>query len=433
MSSIIDKALQVLSKYSLCDHCLGRLFAKLGYGLENAERGRAIKNLALMKLHEELLKCESDDDRKRIIKQICRIAVTGHEAAIKFLKNFNINVQIEKCYICESRIFNNIDKLVDLALIEIEKSGIVFKKFHVGTTLPREVLKRELDLTLEFNIDTAESIKRELNRVLGKMIRRRLGKHVEVDTSNPDIVIIIDPLQETVNLEVKPQYILTRYRKLTRAISQAQIYKNVITSIERELEKLKNATSCSEVIIHASGREDIDARMLGSGRPTIIEISKPIRRLELDDLSKLLESTHEFIEFSKTPTLTSSREVRKLKKASERDVKIYRVLTILDNDVSDEQLVSLENYFRNRQVTQYIPRRIKRKPKWRKRVKMIYELKVHKVCERVLELLIKCQGGLYVKEFITSDEGRTEPSIAGTLGVNAYPVELDVLDVLEVP
>jgi len=64
---------------------------------------------------------------------------------------------------------------------------------------------------------------------------------------------------------------------------------------------------------------------------------------------------------------------------------------------------------------------------------MIYELKVHKVCERVLELLIKCQGGLYVKEFITSDEGRTEPSIAGTLGVNAYPVELDVLDVLEVP
>ncbi len=29
---------------------------------------------------------------------------------------------------------------------------------------------------------------------------------------------------------------------------------------------------------HASGREDIDARMLGNGRPFVIEISKPKKR-----------------------------------------------------------------------------------------------------------------------------------------------------------
>ncbi len=41
---------------------------------------------------------------------------------------------------------------------------------------------------------------------------------------------------------------------------------------------LLEATQGEEVFFHASGREDIDARMLGSGRPFVIEISKPKKR-----------------------------------------------------------------------------------------------------------------------------------------------------------
>jgi Predicted pseudouridylate synthase len=39
------------------------------------------------------------------------------------------------------------------------------------------------------------------------------------------------------------------------------------------------------------------------------------------------------------------------------------------------------------------------------------------------------EGGLYVKELISSDEGRTEPSLAGELGVDATVAALDVLAV----
>jgi hypothetical protein len=38
-------------------------------------------------------------------------------------------------------------------------------------------------------------------------------------------------------------------------------------------------------------------------------------------------------------------------------------------------------------------------------------------------------GGLYVKELVSGDEGRTEPSLAGLLGVGAEVTALDVLAV----
>ncbi len=41
---------------------------------------------------------------------------------------------------------------------------------------------------------------------------------------------------------------------------------------------LLEATEGEETFFHASGREDIDARMLGTGRPFVIEVSKPKKR-----------------------------------------------------------------------------------------------------------------------------------------------------------
>jgi tRNA pseudouridine synthase 10 len=42
---------------------------------------------------------------------------------------------------------------------------------------------------------------------------------------------------------------------------------------------------------------------------------------------------------------------------------------------------------------------------------------------------VDCQGGLYVKELVSGDEGRTSPSLTGILGVRALVEELDVIDV----
>jgi len=45
---------------------------------------------------------------------------------------------------------------------------------------------------------------------------------------------------------------------------------------------------------------------------------------------------------------------------------------------------------------------------------------------------VECQGGLYVKEFVTGDGGRTRPSVAEILGARVLEVTVDVLGVEEV-
>jgi tRNA U54 and U55 pseudouridine synthase Pus10 len=49
--------------------------------------------------------------------------------------------------------------------------------------------------------------------------------------------------------------------------------------------------------------------------------------------------------------------------------------------------------------------------------------------DRQATIRIHGEGGLYVKELVSSDEGRTEPSLAGLLGVGATVTALDVLEV----
>ena len=43
---------------------------------------------------------------------------------------------------------------------------------------------------------------------------------------------------------------------------------------------------------------------------------------------------------------------------------------------------------------------------------------------------VHCQGGLYIKELITGDEGRTNPNVADIVEAKATPRELDVLSVI---
>ena len=42
---IINIAKKTLSKYKLCNHCLGRIFAKIGKGITNQKRGETLRNI----------------------------------------------------------------------------------------------------------------------------------------------------------------------------------------------------------------------------------------------------------------------------------------------------------------------------------------------------------------------------------------------------
>jgi tRNA pseudouridine synthase 10 len=57
-------------------------------------------------------------------------------------------------------------------------------------------------------------------------------------------------------------------------------------------------------------------------------------------------------------------------------------------------------------------------------------VKVKKLLPKKAKMWIRCQGGLYVKELVTGDEGRTIPSVSEILQNKAKPLKLDVLNVI---
>jgi len=57
-------------------------------------------------------------------------------------------------------------------------------------------------------------------------------------------------------------------------------------------------------------------------------------------------------------------------------------------------------------------------------------VKVRKLSPKKAEMRVRCQGGLYVKELVSGDEGRTTPSVSEILGQKAKPIKLDVLNVI---
>jgi tRNA pseudouridine synthase 10 len=66
----------------------------------------------------------------------------------------------------------------------------------------------------------------------------------------------------------------------------------------------------------------------------------------------------------------------------------------------------------------------------RVREKYIYEAKIKRLAPNSVEMKIHCQGGLYIKELITGDEGRTNPNVTDIVSAKAETLELDVLNVI---
>ena len=162
----------------------------------------------------------------------------------------------------------------------------------------------------------------------------------------------------------------------------------------------------------------------------MVEISKPKkRRLDLVKAREAINTLGEGkVQISKL-RFTNRDVVRKLKKA-ESAQKEYRVLIKLDREVTEEELCILEAKLTGASIKQQTPLRVLHRRADLTREKYIYKVKVKKVAPNQAEMIIRCQGGLYVKELVSGDEGRTLPNVAELLGGGAKTLKLDVLNVI---
>jgi tRNA pseudouridine synthase 10 len=436
---ILEKAQRMFQRYPLCNHCLGRQFALLGYGLDDKRRGEAIKTLLTMKANRLALLGE-----KTGVSLLKALAANGSfEMATKVLKKLRKKAgKKRQCYLCEGR-FVQIPKLVSASTETL--ADYEYTTFLVGIKLPTRVEEREDEFKAEFEVKHGEGMRNGFSREIGKGISRITQKIAEYKT--PNIVVIVNPFTEEVTIQANPLHIAGRYRKLTRGIPQSRWHcpkcrgegctecnwtgKLYPESVEEIISgPILEQTGGKETAFHAAGREDIDARMLGRGRPFVVEVKKPKRRfINLKTLTKTVNKQGEGKVKVANLRVADKETVRRLKK-KEGAPKVYKAIIELDRDVSDEELKSLEQDLTNTMIRQQTPLRVLHRRADRVREKYIYETKLKRIKPKLMEMRIRCQGGLYIKELITGDEGRTDPNVAQLVDAKATPVRLDVLKIL---
>jgi len=441
MMSVLEKAMAILEKYPLCDHCLGRQFALLGRGIDNSERGKALK-LSLT-LYASSLNIAKNPDGVKNLKVLAANGFSREaQETLRQSGKRSSKAQPKKCFLCEDR-FLSLDGLVEKALAAL--AYYEYTTFLVGVELPIGVEEREDEFKAALNVTFGESIRHEFGRLIGKKLEKQTSKTVEY--LKPDIAVIVNPFTESVRLQVNPVFVAGRYRKLVRDIPQSKWYcshcrgrgcekfggtgKMYPESVEELVSKpLQDAAEGEKTSFHASGREDIDARMLGRGRPFVVEVSKPKKRfLDLAELKKVINESAEGKVKVSNLRFTSKDVVRRLKKA-ESAQKEYRVLVEFEQEVPEENLRFLEEKLSGVSIKQQTPLRVLHRRADLTREKYIYKVKVKQVSPRRAEIQVRCQGGLYVKELVSGDESRTSPSVSELLGFGAKTLKLDVLNVL---
>ncbi|MDK2892381.1 tRNA pseudouridine(54/55) synthase Pus10 [Methanohalophilus sp.] len=428
--SILEIAKKILPEGAICDHCMGRQFANLSTGLTNDERGRAVKLVLAM----EADRLSKDEDDKSLLE---RLAPSSRNARYS-LKDFTKND--EQCWVCLG-IFEKLEEWADRAVKVVE--GIEYSTFVVGTKISGLLSENEEILWAESGTTYGEPIKSELNREVGKLIAAKTGK--EVDIKNPDVVFTLDIAKEVVYAQIRSLYIAGRYRKFVRGIPQTrwpcrnckgrgcekcnqtgQQYPESVDELIRG--PVIRATGGNDTRFHGSGREDIDALMLGTGRPFVVEALSPkIRTIDVAAIQEEInvESSGKIeVEGLK---LVSKDLIHKLK--SSKADKVYKLKVTFSDPVTENTLRLAAEKLTGSQIEQRTPVRVSHR-----RADLVRKRKVHSV--ELLEynaeysiFKVDCQGGLYVKELVSGDENRTSPSLTGIIGAQARVEELDVIDV----
>jgi tRNA pseudouridine synthase 10 len=389
---------KALAETGLCDHCLGRMFGKLGTGMTNDLRGRLIREA----LKESGTDAPADDF----------------------------------CPLCEN-VFDMLPRFAEAAAERINE--VDSDNFLIGTRVEPEIADREKEIKEKYALENSETIKAELNREIGKLALPMIHRPVEFKT--PQVVALVDTRFADVTLDIAPVFIAGRYNKYSREIPQTiwpcrvchgkgcdhchgkgKMYETSVQEIIGDI-ALEMADG-QEHFFHGMGREDIDACMLGDGRPFVLEISQPKHRdIDLDELERRA-NMGDMAAFNSLKFV--QREAVERYKAAASD-KIYHVHVKAEGKVNKEELINVALSFKDVNIDQRTPRRVEHRRADLVRKRKIHWCKAEWASDDSFDLELETDSGTYVKEFVSGDEGRSVPSFSERLGIQCKVETLDVL------
>ncbi len=415
--TILEDARGVMTQEPICDACIGRPFADRSFGLTNAERGKALRVTAAL----------ADDDPYEPTE--------------------------ETCWVCEDRC-EEFDRWATRVTNEL--SGIDLSTYQVGTRVTPLIEENGKLLREDAGLDpeVGERLKSEFNREVGKRVEATIA--AEVDFERPDVVAMLDLESERVDVRINPAFVYGRYRKLERGIPQTEwpcrecggsgyregtecdhcdgegyMYEESVEELVAPT--IQEAMEGADATFHGAGREDVDARMLGEGRPFVVEVSNP--RTRSPDV--------EALEADINDAADGKAEVRGLERATYEMVervkeldasKTYRAEIAFSEPVAAADLENAVGTLRDTTIHQETPKRVNHRRADRTRTREVYEISAdlddeHRGTHRKATIEVHGEGGLYIKELLHGDSGRTDPSLAGLLDTGVEILALDVTGV----
>lgn len=234
-------------------------------------------------------------------------------------------------------------------------------------------------------------------------------------------------------------FVAGRYCKFSRHLSQSPwildgkkvMEDSVQQYITEQVYKFFQVSEKS-IVFSASGREDVDVRCLGEGRPFILEIPDAKKaKIHCKIARQIEEKVNKCGKISIRDLQVVTRESTTLLRHGEEDKKkIYRALCVLKVPVTDEILEKLtipEGFM----IQQTTPIRVLHRRPLLVRPRQIYCMTASKssVSENALVLNVTTQAGTYVKELVHSDFGRTSPSCKALIGEEIDLMALDVMGI----
>ena len=260
-------------------------------------------------------------------------------------------------------------------------------------------------------------------------------------------MLLGDSLTLGVNADIRALFLYGRYRKLERGIPQTrwpcracrgrdggcescngtgQQYPHSIQSLV--CEPLIESIGASSDAFHGMGREDIDVRCLGDGRPFVAELKSPTRRTL--DLEKLMNSINKAaknrIEIHGLRH-SNRAEVSRIKETQAE--KSYTIRFTCEHELADEELTNRIQSLSGQELEQQPPQRVAHRRADKIRKRKVVSIENILIEDQEIQFDVRCESGTYVKELVHSDEGRTNPSVAGLLETDCEVISLDVKDI----
>jgi tRNA pseudouridine synthase 10 len=345
---------KLLDEYDLCDHCLGRLFAKKLGLTSNKKLGQ--------KIHKHFKK------------------------------------QSKKCHICKN-IFESLH--IYLAKMLEASSDYEFKTFLVGAILRPSVLDRDDHIRSQFKLRGMDSIKTNITKEIAKQFSKKTKKRSH--QLEPDLTITVDFKTESCSVRSKPVFVSGRYTKEIRDMPQKQkpcsncLGKGCLTcnqhgisefdSVEGIISKhLFEKFGALQSKITWIGGEDISSLVLGPGRPFFAKLTNPKQRNP--KLPKRVKTDG--------VTLIALKRISRAPSGPVPFVSRVKLLVSTENPVRDEDLTKLEDLQKST-IAIY-------DGAGKRAEKSIHKIHYKLNSENSFFLFIKVDGGMPLKRFVTGDD-----------------------------